>query len=126
MTFTDNEKQAIVALIDSCMATSGEPIDQLGWTWVDVEDLTDAGWDQKSAEGTFGSLVAKRIIHMDPMSSPGACSFSIDEKKAAPIWKEAKQCHIAGCKNHVEEDEDLCLGHLENQSSNWLWGSDAP
>lgn len=40
--------------------------------------------------------------------------------------QEPKQCHIYGCKNEADEDEDLCLGHLENQSSNWLWGSDAP
>ena len=91
MKYTNNEKAAIIALVNSCMATSGEPIDQLGWTWVDVEDLTDAGWDQKSAEGTFGSLVAKRIIHMDPMASADACPFFIDEKKAAPIWKQAQQ-----------------------------------
>lgn len=126
MTFTDNEKEAIVALIDSCMATSGEPIDHLGWTWVDVEDLTDAGWDQKSAEGTFGSLVAKRMIYIDPMASAGACPFFIDEKKAAPIWKEAKQCHTEGCKNQAEEDYDLCHGCSYNQSHRWLWGSDAP
>lgn len=126
MTFTDNEKEAIVALIDACMDTSGERIDNLGWTWVDVEDLTDAGWEQKNAEGTFGSLVAKRMIYMDPMASADACPFSIDAKKAAPIWKEAKQCHIDGCKNYVEEDEDLCRGCQREQHHKWLWGSDAP
>jgi len=91
MTFTDNEKKAVVALINSCMATSGEPIEHLGWTWCDVNDLVDAGWDQKSAEGTFGSLIAKRMIDVDEMAFRDACPFSIDAEKAAPIWKEAQQ-----------------------------------
>lgn len=126
MTFTDNEKQAIVALIDSCMAAAGEPIDHLEFTWCNVEDLTDAGWEEKSAEGTFGSLVAKRMIYIDPMAMPDACPFFIDAKKAAPIWKEAKRCHMDGCKNYIVEDEDLCHGHLYNEAHKWLWGSDAP
>jgi len=95
MAFTDNEKEAIVALIDACMAAIGEPIDNLGWNWVDVDDLTDAGWDKKRAKKTFGSLVAKRIINIDLMCMPGSCCFFINVPWAARIWKEAQQQVVA-------------------------------
>lgn len=64
--YTDNEKAAITALFKSCLSNMGgsslEDLDGDPFTWVDASDLVDAGWGQKQAEGTFGSLVEKQAL----------------------------------------------------------------
>lgn len=68
-TYTDNEKAAIVALFKSCMNNMGgttlADLDADPFTWVDADDLVGAGWTQKEAEGTFGSLVSKCAVSGD-------------------------------------------------------------
>lgn len=71
--FTANEAEAVVALIKSCLVSMGgktlSDLDGDPHTWVDAADLMDAGWGQKEAEGTFGSLVAKGYIVEDEPKS---------------------------------------------------------
>ena len=67
MTLTANQSAAMTALIKSCLENmggnaladlQGDPL-----VWVDASDLVEAGWGQKEAEGTFGSLVATGIVY---------------------------------------------------------------
>ena len=44
----------------------GKNIDDLEMdphTWVDHNDLMNAGWSLKTAQGTFGSLVAEGLVY---------------------------------------------------------------
>ena len=69
MTLTANQAAAMTALIKSCLNNmGGKNINDLmgdPFTWVEASDLVDAGWSQKQAEGTFGSLVAEGLAHHD-------------------------------------------------------------
>ena len=69
MKLTENQTAAMTALIKSCLENmGGADLAELQcdpYTWVDASDLVDAGWGQKEAEGTFGSLVAEGLIYMD-------------------------------------------------------------
>ncbi len=66
MTLTSNQTAAITALIKSCLNNMGgkdlADLQNDPFTWVDAYDLVSAGWGQKEAEGTFGSLVATGLI----------------------------------------------------------------
>lgn len=66
MTLTANQTAAMTALIKSCLNNMGGStlanLQSDPFTWVDASDLTDAGWDRKEAEGTFGSLVAAGMV----------------------------------------------------------------
>ena len=65
--FTTNQTAAMTALIKSCLRNmGGETLADLQddpFVWVDASDLVDAGWGQKEAEGTFGSLVSAGIVY---------------------------------------------------------------
>ena len=67
MTITDNQTRAMTALITSCLGNmGGETLADLQndpFVWVDAGDLVEAGWGQKEAEGTFGSLVAADLVY---------------------------------------------------------------
>ena len=67
MTLTENQAAAMTALIKSCLNNmGGKNINDLmgdPFTWAYASDLVDAGWSQKQAEGTFGSLVAEGLVH---------------------------------------------------------------
>jgi hypothetical protein len=79
MKYTENEESAIIALFKSCLSNMGgsdlTDLDGDPFTWVGADDLVNAGWDQKSAEGTFGSLVSKQAVLEH---EPG--EFAIDHK----------------------------------------------
>ena len=66
MTLTHNQTAAMHWLIKSCLSNmGGKNLADLQcdpFTWVDVDDLIDAGWSRKEAQGTFGSLVASGHI----------------------------------------------------------------
>jgi hypothetical protein len=66
MTLTANQTAAMTALIKSCLDNMGgstlADLQADPFTWVDAADLKDAGWGQKEAEGTFGSLVAAGLV----------------------------------------------------------------
>lgn len=59
---TKNQALAMKRLIESCCSNMGgktlEDLKSDPFTWVEVTDLVEAGWTQKEAEGTFGSLVS--------------------------------------------------------------------
>lgn len=66
MQLTENQNKAMNALIQICLETVGGKVvadfaDEY-WNIVDASDLVVAGWSQKEAEGTFGSLVAAGLI----------------------------------------------------------------
>ena len=65
---TDNQTLAMTALIKSCLGNMGgltlADLEDDPFTWVDASDLVEAGWGQKEAEGTFGSLVAADLIFL--------------------------------------------------------------
>ena len=69
---TKNQANAMTALIKSCLDNmGGEDLQDLQddpLTWVDAADLVEAGWEQKQAEGTFGSLVAEGLIWEDEIN----------------------------------------------------------
>ena len=79
---TKNEAAAMTTLIKHCIWNiNGENLQHLKadpCTWVDVSDLVSKGWSQKSAEGTFGSLVAKGLIYEDEMNR-GQILFSLTQ-----------------------------------------------
>ena len=64
---TANQVKAMTALIKSCLGNMGgsnlADLQDDPFTWVDASDLVEAGWGQKEAEGTFGSLVAADLIY---------------------------------------------------------------
>tara|TARA_B110000977_G_scaffold51171_1_gene69470 strand:+ start:1048 stop:1347 length:300 start_codon:yes stop_codon:yes gene_type:complete len=66
MTLTHNQTAAMHWLIKSCLSNMGgknlADLQYDPFTWVDVDDLIDAGWSRKEAQGTFGSLVASGHI----------------------------------------------------------------
>ena len=66
MTLTANQTAAMTALIKSCLDNMGgstlADLQADPFTWVSAADLKDAGWGQKEAEGTFGSLVAAGLV----------------------------------------------------------------
>ena len=66
---TTNQTEAMTALIKSCLYNMGgstlSDLQEDPYTWVDVEDLVNSGWNQKQAEGTFGSLIASGLIYED-------------------------------------------------------------
>lgn len=66
-TLTANQSAAMTALIKSCLRNmGGETLADLQddpFVWVDASDLVKAGWGQKEAEGTFGSLVSAGIVY---------------------------------------------------------------
>lgn len=67
MTLTANQTAAMTALIKSCLDNmGGENLADLQcdpFVWVSVDDLIDAGWGRKEAEGTFGSLIAADMVY---------------------------------------------------------------
>jgi len=69
MNLTDNQTRAMTALITSCLGNmGGEALADLqddAFVWVEAGDLVEAGWGQKEAEGTFGSLVAADLVYDD-------------------------------------------------------------
>jgi hypothetical protein len=69
MKTTSNQNAAITALIKTCLDNMGgttlECLKGDPYVWVDASDLVDAGWSQKVAEGTFGSLVASGIVYRE-------------------------------------------------------------
>ena len=87
MTLTANQTAAMTALIKSCLDNMcGETLADLQadpFTWVDAADLKDAGWGQKEAEGTFGSLVAAGLV-VDDLNN----GFYLDED-----WDELAKYH---------------------------------
>ena len=66
MTLTTNQAAAMHWLIKSCCSNmGGKTLSDLQcdpFTWVDADDLINAGWGRKEAEGTFGSLVAAGMV----------------------------------------------------------------
>ena len=85
MTLTENQAAAMTALIKTCLRNmGGENLAELQCdphTWVDASDLVDAGWGQKEAEGTFGSLVAEGLIYME------------EDFALTPNWDELRKFH---------------------------------
>ena len=69
MKLTTNQAAAMTALIKNCLSNMGGSsiacLEDDPFVWVDASDLAEAGWGQKEAEGTFGSLVAEGLIYMD-------------------------------------------------------------
>lgn len=67
MTLTHNQTAAMHWLIKSCLRNmGGKNLADLQcdpFVWVDVDDLIEAGWSRKKAEGTFGSLVSAGIVY---------------------------------------------------------------
>ena len=72
---TDNQNKAMTALIKSCLGTIGgstlADLEDDPFTYVDASDLVEAGWGQKEAEGTFGSLVAADLVYLYDQRSAG-------------------------------------------------------
>ena len=72
---TANQVNAMTALIKSCLGNMGgstlADLEDDPFTWVDASDLVEAGWGQKEAEGTFGSLVAADLIYLYDQRSAG-------------------------------------------------------
>jgi len=66
MQLTTNQAAAMHWLIKSCCSNmGGKNLADLQCdphTWVGVDDLIDAGWGRKEAEGTFGSLIAAGMV----------------------------------------------------------------
>jgi len=66
---TANETNAIMTLVDSCLANMGGSVPsnlaEDTFTWCDVADLQRAGWSKHEAAGTYGALVTKLLIHLD-------------------------------------------------------------
>ena len=83
---TKNQAAAMTALIKSCLSNMGgvnlQDLRDDPFIWVDTSDLEEAGWGQKEAEGTFGSLVAKGLIYMD------------DGFALTPNWDELSKFHM--------------------------------
>ena len=79
---TKNQEAAMTTLIKHCIWNmGGETLEHLKedpCTWVDVSDLVSAGWSQKSAEGTFGSLISKGLIYEDEINR-GQILFSLTQ-----------------------------------------------
>ena len=88
---TRNQSEAMTTLIKSCLHNMcGETLEDLQedpYTWVDVEDLVNAGWGQKEAEGTFGSLIAQGLIYEDEINR-GQILFSLTGD-----WDELAKYH---------------------------------
>ena len=88
---TENQASAMTALIKSCLDNmGGEDLSDLQddpCTWVDASDLVNAGWEQKQAEGTFGSLVAEGLICEDEINR-GKILFSLTGD-----WDELAKYH---------------------------------
>jgi len=67
MNLTDNQTRAMISLIKSCLDNMGGStlvdLQDDPFTWVEASDLVEAGWGQKEAEGTFGSLVAADLVY---------------------------------------------------------------
>jgi len=67
MTLTENQAAAMTALIKSCLSNMGgenlADLEAHQFVWVGVDDLIDAGWGRKEAEGTFGSLIAADMVY---------------------------------------------------------------
>ena len=86
-TLTQNQAAAMTALIKSCLDNMGgsslECLQDDPLTWVDAQDLIDAGWSQKEAEGTFGSLVSAGLIHEHDLKE-----FALNED-----WDELAKYH---------------------------------
>jgi len=82
---TANQVNAMTALIKSCLCNMGGStlanLQDDPFVWVDASDLVEAGWGQKEAEGTFGSLVAEGLIYMDD-------GFALTEN-----WDELRKFH---------------------------------
>ena len=66
---TANQKKAMTVPIDGCLLNVGgtvvQDLEDEFYTLVSVDDLVSAGWSQKEAEGTFGSLVASGLIQYE-------------------------------------------------------------
>lgn len=75
MELTNNQTRAMTALIKSCLGNMGgktlADLQDDPFTWVDASDLVEAGWGQKEAEGTFGSLVAADLVYLYDQRSAG-------------------------------------------------------
>ena len=79
---TKNQAAAMTTLIKHCIWNmGGETLEHLKedpCTWVSHDDLIEAGWSQKGAEGVFGSLIAKDLIYKDEMNR-GQILFSLTQ-----------------------------------------------
>jgi hypothetical protein len=87
MTLTENQSRAMTALIKSCLSNMGgrslRELKSDPFVWVDVNDLVNAGWSQKEAEGTFGSLVNADMVYDN-----GDGDFALNED-----WDELSKYH---------------------------------
>ena len=88
---TRNQSEAMTALVKTCLENMGGKtlahLEEDPCTWVDVSDLVLAGWSQKEAEGTFGSLITKDLIYEDEMNR-GQILFSLTQD-----WDELRKYH---------------------------------
>ena len=87
MKLTTNQAAAMTALIKSCLHNMGgktlECLQDDPFVWVDADDLVAAGWSQKEAEGTFGSLIAAGLVYEDDPKT-----FALSED-----WTELSKYH---------------------------------
>lgn len=87
MTLTENQTKAMNVMIAECLRNmGGKVVQDLAddpFTWVGVEDLTAAGWSQKQAEGTFGSLIAAGLIF----------EHDVDQYCLTSDWDELSKYH---------------------------------
>lgn len=64
---TANETRAALILVKSCLKGMGGSrpldLDNDPYTWVDPQDLIDAGYSRHEAAGTWGALVDKGVIY---------------------------------------------------------------
>lgn len=69
LSLTPNEREALIVLVRACLRNCAGPdarpmflIEVDPFVWVSVEDLTEAGWTEAEARGTFSTLAAKGLI----------------------------------------------------------------
>jgi len=90
-TVTKNQAEAMTTLIKVCLDNMGgsnlSDLQDDPYVWINTSDLVDAGWSQKQAEGTFGSLVAQGLIYEDEMNR-GNILFALTEN-----WDELSKYH---------------------------------
>lgn len=87
MTLTENQAKAMNVMIAECIRNvGGETFDDFRndpFDYVGVEDLVAAGWSQKEAEGTFGSLIAAGLIF----------EHDVDQYCLTSDWDELAKYH---------------------------------
>ena len=64
---TANETRAALVLVKSCLRGMGGSrpldLDDDPYTWVDPQDLINAGYSRHEAAGTWGALIDKGMIY---------------------------------------------------------------